>query len=226
LSTIERDFDCIARFEQPGWTVNNQYHEFLLRHLPQCERALEIGCGTGAFSRALAGRAKQVTAMDLSSEMIRVARSRSQHFPQIQFEVADVMNCPLPAARFDCIATIATLHHVPHTDVLAKLKDALSPGGKLLVLDLYQPHTSLLTPAGVTDHFLNVLALGTTAILRVAHNRRLRVRPEARAAWNAHCKTDRYLTMDEVRSIYGSMFPGVTIRKHLLWRYSAVWIKT
>ena len=44
--------------------------------------------------------------------------------------------------------------------------------------------------------------------------------------WEAHGKTDRYLTMDEVGALYTSIFPGVTIRKHLLWRYSAVWLKT
>jgi hypothetical protein len=32
--------------------------------------------------------------------------------------------------------------------------------------------------------------------------------------------------MDEVRSLYEPMFPGVVIRKHLLWRYSAIWTKS
>jgi len=227
LTAIERDFDCLARFDHQGWTGNNHYHNFLLQHVPpQCERVLEIGCGTGAFSRALGGRAKHVTAIDLSSEMIRVARSRSQQFPQIEFEIGDIMGRPLPATQFDCIATIATLHHLPQADVLSRLKEALRPTGRLIVLDLFQAETSLLSTAGLTDHFLNVVALGTTGILRLVHNGRLRVPRAARAAWQAHGKTDRYLTMDEVRSLYASIFPGAVIRKHLLWRYSAVWIKS
>lgn len=227
MSAIERDFDRLAQFDQEGWSSNNHYHNFLLRQVPaNCDRALEIGCGAGAFSRALARRAKQVTAIDLSAEMIKVAHSRSQNYPQIEFKVGDVMTCELPAAEFDCIATIATLHHVAHADVLMKLKDALRPGGKLIVLDLYQAETNLLTPAGFADQFLNVLALGTTAVFRLIHNHRLRVPPTARAAWIAHVKTDRYLSMDEVRTLYSSIFPSVTIRKHLLWRYSAIWVKT
>jgi 2-polyprenyl-3-methyl-5-hydroxy-6-metoxy-1,4-benzoquinol methylase len=227
LSAIERDFDRLAQFDEVGWTSNNHYHKFLLQQVPaNCESALEIGCGTGAFSRALASRVKKVTAIDLSSEMIRVARSCSPASLQIEFEVDDVMTRALPAAALDCIATIATLHHLRHAEVLTKLKDALRLNGKLIVLDLYRPETNLMTWAGLTDQFLNVLAMGTSVSLRLIHNRRLRLPRAARAAWNAHGKTDRYLTMDEVRSLYTSIFPGVTIRKHLLWRYSAVWVKT
>jgi len=227
LSAIERDFDRLAQFDEEGWTSNNHYHNFLLQQVPaNCESALEIGCGTGAFSRALARQVKKVTAIDLSSEMIRIARSRSQPSLQIEFEVDDVMTRALPAATLDCIATIATLHHLPHAEVLTKLKDALRLNGKLIVLDLYRPETNLMTSAGLTDQFLNVLAMGTSVSLRLIHNRRLRLPRAARAAWEAHGKTDRYLTMDEVRSLYTSIFPGVTIHKHLLWRYSAVWIKT
>jgi ubiquinone/menaquinone biosynthesis C-methylase UbiE len=220
LSAIERDFDRLARFAEAGWTGNNHYHNFLLRHLPaKCESVLEIGCGTGAFSRALARRAKHVTAIDLSSEMIRVARSRSQQLPQIEFAVADVMGLEFPPETFDCIATIATLHHVPTREVLLKLKNALRPGGVLLVLDLYEPK-------GLTDSFLNVVAMGVSVTLRLIHNGRLRPPREVREAWEEHGKTDRYLTMDEVRTLYASIFPGVMIRKHLLWRYSAIWTRT
>jgi 2-polyprenyl-3-methyl-5-hydroxy-6-metoxy-1,4-benzoquinol methylase len=227
LSAIERDFDCLAQFDQAGWTGNNHYHNFLLRQVPaNCENVLEIGCGNGAFSRALANRARHVTAIDLSSEMIRVARARSSQFPQIEFEVADVMERELPTAHFDCIATIATLHHLSHSAVLTKLKQALRVNGTLIVLDLFQPETNLLTTGGLADQFLNLLALGTSVSLRLIHNGRLRPPREVRAAWDAHGKTDRYLTMDEVRSLYASIFPGVVIRKHLLWRYSAVWVKT
>lgn len=227
MSAIERDFDRLAQFDEEGWTANNHYHNFLLRHVPaQCENVLEIGCGTGAFSRALARRAKQVTAIDLSSEMIRVARSRSHQFPQIEFEVDDIMTRALPAAHFDCIATIATLHHLSHAGVLPKLKDALRPGGTLVVLDLYQPETNLLKASGLLDALLNVLAMGTSVTLRLVHRGRLRPPREVRAAWDAHGKTDRYLTMDEVRKLFGSIFPGVLVRKHLLWRYSAIWVKT
>ena len=97
INEIERDFDRLALFDQAGWNGNNHYHNFLLRFVPpNCERVLEIGCGTGAFSQRLAQRAEHVTAMDLSSQMIRVARSRSALFPNIEFEIDDIMTRQLP----------------------------------------------------------------------------------------------------------------------------------
>jgi 2-polyprenyl-3-methyl-5-hydroxy-6-metoxy-1,4-benzoquinol methylase len=227
INEIERDFDRLALFDQSGWNGNNHYHNFLLRSVPpNCERVLEIGCGTGALSRRLAQRAEHVTAIDLSSQMIRVARSRSAHFPNIKFEIDDIMTRQLPESEFDCIASIATLHHVPARAVLLKIRDALKPGGGLIVLDLVEPERNLLTANGVADSILNVVAMGASCSLRLFHNGRLRPPREVRAAWAEHGKTDRYLTMDEVRSLYGSLFPGVQIRRHLLWRYSAIWIKS
>ena len=226
MSAIERDFDHLAQFDEPGWTGNNHYHDFLLRSVPaHCHHALEIGCGKGGFSRRLASRATHVTAIDLSSEMIRVARSRSSDFANIQFEVADFITSEFAEGQFDCIATIATLHHLPTRAALVKLKRALRSGGTLLVLDLFEPERNLLTTKGLSDAFLNLVAMGTSCTLRLMHNGHLRPPAEVRAAWDAHGRSDSYLTMDDVHQTYGSMFPGVVIRKHLLWRYSAVWRK-
>jgi SAM-dependent methyltransferase len=227
MSVIERDFDRLAELDDEGWTSNNHYHNFLLQHVPRhCEHALEVGCGTGAFSRRLAAHAQQVTAIDLSPEMIRVARDRSGDFSNIRFEVADLMACDLPDAQFDCIATLATLHHLPMQPALAKLKRALRMDGTLLILDLYEPERRLLSVKGLSDAFLNLVAIGTSCALRLMHNGRWRPPAEVRAAWEAHGRRDSYLTMDEVRRTYRSTFPGVAIRKHLLWRYSAVWRQT
>jgi 2-polyprenyl-3-methyl-5-hydroxy-6-metoxy-1,4-benzoquinol methylase len=223
---VERDFDRLASYDAGGWNGNNHYHKFLLRHVPRaCGEALEIGCGTGAFSRRLAERAQHVSAIDLSSEMIRVARSRSAALPNIDFEVDDIVTRELPESQFDCIASIATLHHVPTHDVLVKIRKALKPGGSLIVLDLFEPERNILTFNGVTDSILNVVAMGTNCRLNLLRNGRLRPPREVRAAWEEHGKTDRYLTIDEARSLYGSLFAGVIIRQHLLWRYSAIWTK-
>lgn len=52
MSSVEADFDRLALLDDEGWTSNNHYHDSLLQHVHQnCENALEIGCGTGAFAR-------------------------------------------------------------------------------------------------------------------------------------------------------------------------------
>jgi len=111
MSAIQTDFDRLALLDAEGWTHNNHYHNFLLRHVRHdCQNALEIGCGTGAFARRLAARAQHVVALDLSPEMIRAARSRSTSFRNIEFHVADAISWDFPAAHFDCTTAIATLH--------------------------------------------------------------------------------------------------------------------
>lgn len=56
---IRDDFDRIALVSEDGAAHNDHYHNFLLQQLPSnCQNILEIGCGTGAFARCLAGIAK------------------------------------------------------------------------------------------------------------------------------------------------------------------------
>ncbi len=226
MSAIEKDFDRLALLDDNGWTQNNHYHGFLLRHVPaNCSSALEVGCGTGAFSRRLAERAEHVVALDLSTEMIRVARARSAQFKNLEYRCADVMTADLPGEHFDFVATIATLHHLPLREALCKLKDSVKPGGVLLVLDLFEPERNLLKPAGLRDELLNFAAMGISVSLRLVHNKRLKPPKEVRAAWQAHGKTDSYPTMPEVRTLCAAILPGGRVRQHLLWRYSIVWQK-
>ncbi len=140
MSTIQEDFDRIALVSPDGATHNEHYHNFLLRQLPtSCQSTLEIGCGTGSFARRLAERSRQVIAIDLSPEMIRIAREQSTQFPNIEYLLTDIRDHQLPDAGFDCIASIATLHHLPFTETIEKMKSALKPGGVLLILDLFEP---------------------------------------------------------------------------------------
>jgi ubiquinone/menaquinone biosynthesis C-methylase UbiE len=242
MSTIQQDFDRIALVSEDGGAHNDHYHNFLLRHIPSnCQNVLEIGCGTGGFARRLAehcgagsagtagspaeqpGRgamlpAVRVLALDLSPEMIRLARERSSQFPNIKFELADICNRSLPEESFDCIASIATLHHLPYAETLLKMKAALKPGGVLLVLDLFEP-------AGLFDSLSNLVAIPVSVGLRLIHHGRLLPRREERAAWAAHEAHDLYPTMSQVHILCASLLPGAKIRKHLLWRYSLVWTK-
>jgi len=113
MSTIQTDFDRIALLSTDDSNNNNHYHNFLLQHVAlNCTESLEIGCGTGTFSRLLAARSKRVLAIDLSPNMIDVAKACSEKFSNIEFRVADVMKTDLPADRFDNIVSIATLHQI------------------------------------------------------------------------------------------------------------------
>ncbi len=219
MSDVRADFDCIALLSGEEWDHSSHYHDFLARHIPgRCREALDLGCGTGAFSRLLATHSEHVLALDLSPNMIGLARERSARFPNIDFRVADVTAMELSAEKFDCIATLATLHHLPTEEVLSKLKRALKPGGVLLVLDLFQPE-------GLSDAFMGALAVPLSLGLSLFRRGRLRPPREVRRAWDEHGRHDTYLTLARVRELCALMLPGALVSRHLLWRYSVVWKK-
>src|ERR1700694_2470790 len=58
--------------------------------VPTDARVLDVGCGTGWASRLLAAFAinGRVTGIDISDEMVRVARESSGSFPNVDFEIA------------------------------------------------------------------------------------------------------------------------------------------
>jgi SAM-dependent methyltransferase len=137
---VREDFDRIADLSrEEGWDHSAHYHAFLLRQLPpRLHEALEVGCGTGACARPLAGRSERVLAIDLSPRMIEIAKVRSTGHPNVEYAVADANSWGFPLERCDCVASITTLHHLPLAPTLAKIGDALRPGGTLLALDLYE----------------------------------------------------------------------------------------
>ncbi|HZS08131.1 MAG TPA: methyltransferase domain-containing protein [Blastocatellia bacterium] len=219
MDIIQADFDRIALLSQAGGDHNSHYHRFLLGQLPpRLLCSLEIGCGTGAFARRLAERSDKVLALDLSPEMIRSAGENSRWHPNIDFRVADVLTTELPAGHFDCVVSIATLHHLPMEETLVRIKNAMKPGGTLLVLDLRRTE-------GLSELAAGAMAWPVSAALRLIVNGRLIEPPELRRAWNEHGRNDSYLTTSQVRRICADLLPGAVVRKHLLWRYSVVWQK-
>lgn len=107
-----------------------------LQFLPttdQSRRALDIGCGcTGRFMDVLLGQHFEVTGVDISHEMIRLAQQRH---PQQQFWQQDILLFE-PSNTFDVIIGWDSLWHVPLTEqagLIAKISRWLSPDGVLLM---------------------------------------------------------------------------------------------
>jgi SAM-dependent methyltransferase len=219
LESIRSDFDRIALLADQSWDHNAHYHGYLLGQIPErCQHILEIGCGTGEFSRLLARRADRVLAVDLSPQMIRLARERSELYPNIDFVKGDVMTRRLPQDQFDCIATLTTLHHLPTEPVLRKIREALKPGGVFVCLDLYRR-------SGLSDLLFDGVAYPANLFLRLMKTGRLRESGVVREAYAAHGETDTYLTLPQVRRVCADTLPGALVSRHLFWRYSIVWKK-
>ncbi len=220
---VREDFDRIADLSQEdGWDHNAHYHAFLLGQLPpRLDEALEVGCGTGAFARRLAERSERVLAVDLSPRMVEVAEESSKGHPNVGYAVADANSWEFPGGRFDCVASITTLHHLPLAPTLRKMGDALRPGGTLLILDLYRAQSPI-------DYLVGAAGFPASKAVRLAKTGALHApqSPELRGAWEEHGATDVYPTLAEVRGACAEAgLPGAKVRRHLIWRYSVVWRK-
>jgi hypothetical protein len=98
------------------------------------------------------------------------------------------------------------------------MREALRPGGTLLVLDLRASR-------GWAERLADVVAAPLSVGLKMIHNRRLRQPAAERDAWAEHGRHDVYPTMAEVRRACAGILPGAKITRHLFWRYSIVWTK-
>lgn len=91
-------------------------------------RALEIGCGTGNFTQAFAASGAHITAVDLSPDLIRLAKQRSLPAGQVNFVEARFEDFST-GQLFDAIIGSSVLHHLEIQDALQNLLRLLKPGG-------------------------------------------------------------------------------------------------
>ena len=108
----------------------------LVTEMDPTGNVLEIACGTGLWTQALAASADTVTAIDVAPEVIEIAHDRVRS-ANVVFEVADVFSWA-PGVRFDVIFFSAWLSHVPTSRFdrfWESLRGLLADGGRVLFID-------------------------------------------------------------------------------------------
>jgi SAM-dependent methyltransferase len=184
---------------------NDHYHRLLIRQVPSSAgRALDVGCGTGAFARRLAARGLAVDAVDPDESVIQAAGTA----PGVRFVHGDVRTMDLQEGRYDFISCLASLHHVPFGTV-SRLRRALAPGGVLAVLGCYRESTW-------SDYAISAAAVPVNAAVRLALIRR----PGASAVPAPVMHPT--MTLEDVRGEAATLLPGARIRRLLFWRYLLV----
>jgi trans-aconitate methyltransferase len=94
------------------------------------ERILDVGCGTGHLTQALAERGAEVVGFDSSPEMIGQAR---QNFPGLRFVLGDAAEMSF-SSEFDAVFSNAALHWMKKAQPVAKgMAEALKAGGRMAV---------------------------------------------------------------------------------------------
>ena len=102
------------------------------------EHVLEIGCGTGKNTAWFAEKAKQVTAVDLSEEMLAIAKEKIKT-KRVQFVQADILESWLFRKKlFDLVSFSLVLEHIENLDpVFKETSLALKPGGHVYIGELH-----------------------------------------------------------------------------------------
>jgi ubiquinone/menaquinone biosynthesis C-methylase UbiE len=109
------------------------FDEFLSL-LPKGSRVLDIGCGPGNVTKYMAEKGYEAEGIDLSSEMIKIARSK---VPDLKFTEMDMRKLTYHPDSFDGLLVSYSLIHVPSVDAdktIAGFKRIVKPGGFIQIL--------------------------------------------------------------------------------------------
>lgn len=192
------------------WNHNTHYHGIVLRNVPRgCGEALDVGSGDGLLARRLAPRARHVTGLDRSAEMVVRAKTLSEGVGNVDFVEAGLLEYDLPERHYDFVCSVAAIHHMDFAAALAAMRDAVRPGGGLVVI-------GLANSAGLKDVLYGAAGVPGHVLHRRVLKRRSAGEPGAPLA-------DPDMTWGEVRDEALRLLPGAVFRRHLLWRYSVVW---
>jgi ubiquinone/menaquinone biosynthesis C-methylase UbiE len=141
--TIRTEYDRAAADYDRRWARYNGASLALLR--PWIEdrdvgQVVDVGCGTGnllPFLTASGARTETYAGIDLSPEMLRVARGKgSGAKARAGFVAADVGRLPLRNASFDTAVCASSLHYWDDAPAaLGEIRRVLRPAGRLLLVD-------------------------------------------------------------------------------------------
>jgi ubiquinone/menaquinone biosynthesis C-methylase UbiE len=99
---------------------------------------LDVACGTGEFERLTLkeNSAQKMVGVDISDEMLAIARQKLQPYPNVRFQRASASALPFPDMSFDTVISANAFHYFDDPNVaLQEMKRVLKPNGNLIILD-------------------------------------------------------------------------------------------
>ena len=111
------------------------------RRLSGGAAVLDLACGTGDLTKALAEKGYRVTGLDISAEMMAIGKEKCRYLtPKPTFVHGSAEAIPFPDNTFDAVTIAFGLRNFDHrAQCLSEIRRVLKPGGQLAVLEFAEP---------------------------------------------------------------------------------------
>jgi ubiquinone/menaquinone biosynthesis C-methylase UbiE len=128
---VEQGASEIWNWESPAGRLRwKRRVQMLTNHLISGTNVLELGCGTASFTRELALTGANITAIDISPELLEAARSNCP-LANVTFELQNAYALSYPDARFDSVVGSSILHHLEIDEALRQIYRVLRSDGRM-----------------------------------------------------------------------------------------------
>jgi 2-polyprenyl-3-methyl-5-hydroxy-6-metoxy-1,4-benzoquinol methylase len=106
---------------------------------------LEIGCGTGLFTKELAATDNTIIAIDISDALIKKAKERV-HAKNVKLVVGNAYKTEFKSNSYDFIVGSSSLHHLEVDSALKEFSRILKPGGSIMFTEpnMMNPQVALI----------------------------------------------------------------------------------
>lgn len=146
-----RFFDAVAgdwRDMKRSLIGDAALNPFILRHVPRCVVAADLGCGSGDLLPVLRKKAARVIGVDRSPRMLEEARRRhlaDSRRGALELRLGDLERLPLRDGEVDCAVICLALHHLPDPgEGIGEASRVLKPDGTLVVVEWIAHHDESL----------------------------------------------------------------------------------
>jgi 2-polyprenyl-6-hydroxyphenyl methylase/3-demethylubiquinone-9 3-methyltransferase len=142
-------------------------------------RVLDVGCGAGLLSEAMAREGADVTALDLAPELVEVAKLHLlESGLRVDYRLQSVEDIAAESpGAFDAVTCMEMLEHVPDpASVLRACATLLKPGGRLVVSTLNRTPLAFAAAIVGAEYIAKLLPRGT-------HDYGSFIRPAELGAW-------------------------------------------
>lgn len=137
---IARNYDSMNRLISLG--LDRLWRRRAVRGLNG--KVLDVACGTGDMVVELQKHGCIVTGIDLSDEMLAVARQKA---PTATYMIADAEQLPFDDETFDAVTCAFGVRNFVHLEQgLNEMLRVLKPGGRMVILELATPDSTLIRP--------------------------------------------------------------------------------